>query len=153
MQHPSFRSVIGRFIVQFLVPPANEPLAIGLMRFPIVGPIPSARHRFHDGWPTESNTSAQLIIPNSRTLPGFDDVFLLSLYASPAKLESQRNKSSSTRSVAAAAANVSAFDENILEEISDRCSPRPKKASFVFLDANRRGRRCLDRSLPAQNGL
>jgi hypothetical protein len=64
-------------------------------------------------------------------LPGFDDVSLVSLYASPAKLESQRNKSSSTHSVTAAVANVRAFDENILEEISDRCSPTPKKrASF-----------------------
>ena len=105
MQHPSFRSVIGRFIVQFLVSPVNGPSAIGLVRFPIVGPTPSARHRFHDRWPTKSNTSALLII--------FDDVFLLSLYASPAKLELQRNKSSSTRSVMAAVANVWAFDKNI----------------------------------------
>jgi hypothetical protein len=141
VQHPSFRSVIGRFIVQFLVSPVNGPSAIGLVRFPIVGPIPSARHHFHDRWPTESNTSALLII---------FDVFLLSLYASPAKLELQRNKSSSTRSVTAAVANVWAFDENILEEISDRRSPMPKKARLVFLDANRGGRRCLDHSCPPQ---
>jgi hypothetical protein len=50
------------------------------MRFPIVGRIPSARHRFHDDWAPESNTSAQLIIANSRTLPGFDDGLFLSLY-------------------------------------------------------------------------
>jgi hypothetical protein len=80
VQHPSFRSVIGRFILQFLVPPVKEPSAISLMRFPIVGRIPSARHRFHDDWAPESNTSAQLIIANSRTLPGFDDGLFLSLY-------------------------------------------------------------------------
>jgi hypothetical protein len=90
--------------------------------------------------------------PNSRTLPGFDDVFFLLLYGSPAKLESQQNKSSSTHSPTAAVANVWAFDENILEEISDRCSPRPKKASFVSLDADRRGR-YFDHSLPAQKRM
>ena len=150
MQHRSFRSVIGRFSFNFWSSLVNGPLAIGLVRLAIVAPIPSARHRFHDCWPTECSTSALSIIPSSRTLPGFDDAFLLSLYASPPKLESQRNKSSSTRSVTAAVANVWAFEENILEEISDRRSPMPKKASFVSLDANRRGRRCLDRSLPPQ---
>jgi hypothetical protein len=122
------------------------------MRFPISGRFPSVRHRFHDGWPTESNTSARLIIPNSRTCLDLTTSSFPSLYASPAKLESQRTKSSSTHSPTAAVANVWAFDENILEEISDRCSPRPKKASFVSLDADRRGR-YFDHSLPAQKRM
>ena len=85
MQHPGLRSVIERFIVQFLVSPAkslsNRPGALS-NRWPDSVRPASLSRRFANRIQYFSAAD----YAHSRTLPGFDDAFLLSLYASPAKL-------------------------------------------------------------------